>query len=72
VNKSKRIRNSYKILIRNPEEKGPLGRPRCWCEYTIKMDGKERVCDVMNWIHLAQGGDDWRAVMNAVMKLQVP
>jgi len=26
----------------------------------------------MNWIYLAQDSDRWRAVVNAVMNLQVP
>jgi hypothetical protein len=26
----------------------------------------------MDWIHLAQGGDQWRALVNTVMNLRVP
>jgi hypothetical protein len=38
------MRNAYRILVRKPEGKRPLGRLRCRWEYNIKM----------NWIHLAQ------------------
>jgi hypothetical protein len=35
------IRNAYKMLIRKPEGKGPLGRPRCSWENNIRMDLRE-------------------------------
>jgi hypothetical protein len=31
-------RNTYRILVRKPERKRPLGRPRCRWEDNIKMD----------------------------------
>jgi hypothetical protein len=31
-------RDVYRVLVRNPEEKRPLGRPRCRWEDNIKMD----------------------------------
>jgi hypothetical protein len=31
-------RNAYRILVRKPEGKRPLGRPRRWREDNIKMD----------------------------------
>jgi hypothetical protein len=37
-------RSAYNILVRKPEEKRSLGRPRC--DYNIIMD--------LDWIHLAQ------------------
>jgi hypothetical protein len=30
-------RNAYRILMENPEEKRPLGRPKCSLVNTIKM-----------------------------------
>jgi hypothetical protein len=36
----------------------------------IKMDLRE--IGSMDWIDLAQNGDQWRALVNTVMNLQVP
>jgi hypothetical protein len=35
------------------------------------MDLRETGRNHMDWIHLAQDGDQWRAVVNTVIKLQV-
>jgi hypothetical protein len=64
------MRNSYKILVGKPEGKRPLGRPR--------RDGKilERILEKrwkgVDWIHLAEDRDQWRAVVNTVMNLLIP
>jgi hypothetical protein len=65
-------RNAYRILVANPERKRPLGRPRRRCVDNIKMDLREREWEGMDWINLAQDGDQWRALVNAVMNLRVP
>jgi hypothetical protein len=65
-------KNAYRILVGNPEEKRPLGRPgRRWVD-NIKMDLREIGWDGMDWIDLAQDMDQWKALVNAVMNLQVP
>jgi hypothetical protein len=64
-------RNVYRGLVGKPEGKGPLGRPRRRWEDGIKMDVRETGLGGVEWIHLAQDRDCWRAVLNAVMNLQV-
>jgi hypothetical protein len=65
-------RNAYRILERKPEGKRPLGRSRGRWEDNIKMDLREIGRGGMDWIHLAQDRDQWRALVNMVMNLQVP
>jgi hypothetical protein len=36
------------------------------------MDFGEIRFGIVNWIHLAQEGDRWRALVNTVMSLRVP
>ena len=48
-----------------------LGRPRRRWKDNSKMDFQEWDVD-MDWINLAQDRDRWRALENAVMKIQVP
>jgi hypothetical protein len=63
-------RNVYKVLVGKPEGKRPLLRPRRrWEE--IKLDLRETGRGYVEWIHLAQDRDRWRALMNTVMNLQV-
>jgi hypothetical protein len=52
--------------------KRPLERPRRRWEDGIKLDLPETGWGGgLEWIHLAQGRDRWRAVVNAVMNLRV-
>jgi hypothetical protein len=60
------------ILVRKSEENRPLGKPRRKCVYNIKMDFRGIGCGGMDWIDLAQDRDQWRALVNTVMKLRVP
>jgi hypothetical protein len=65
-------KNTYSILVGKPEGRRPLGRPRCRWMDNIKIDPREARWDGVDWIHLAQDKDQWRALMNTVMKLRVP
>jgi hypothetical protein len=47
-------RNAYRLLVRKPEGKRPLGRPRCRWIDKIKMDLLEIGLSVVDWIGLAQ------------------
>jgi hypothetical protein len=64
--------NAYRILVRKPQGKRPLGRPRCRWADSIKMDLREIGWGGVDWIELAQDRDQWRALMNTVMNLRVP
>jgi hypothetical protein len=65
-------RNAYRILVGKPEGKAPLARPRRRWMDNIKMNLREIGWVGMDWIDLAQNRDQWRALMNTVMNLQVP
>jgi hypothetical protein len=64
-------RGVYRVLVRRPEGKRPLGRHRHRWEDNIKMDLRETGIDRMNWIHLAQDRFQWRTFVNTVMNLSV-
>jgi hypothetical protein len=65
-------RNGYRLLVGKPRGKRPLGRSRCRWIYNIKMDLLEMGLGSVDWICLAQDRYNWRALVNAVMNLQVP
>jgi hypothetical protein len=57
-------------LVRKPEGKRPLGRPRRKWMDNIKMD----LTDMMggtDWIDLVHDSDQWRIILNTVMDLRV-
>jgi hypothetical protein len=49
--------NVYIILVRKPEGKRPLGRPRRRWEYNIIIDLREIVWKVVDCVHLAEDRD---------------
>ena len=61
-------RGLYSVLMRKPEGKRPLGRPRRRWEDIIKMDLQEVGCGGMDWIEL----DRLRALTTTVISLRVP
>jgi hypothetical protein len=62
-------RNAYRRLVGKPEEKRPSGKPRRRWKDNIKVDLTEIRCSGMDWIDLAQGRDQLRALVNMVMNL---
>jgi hypothetical protein len=65
-------RNAYRILVGKTDGKRPLGRPRHRLVDNIKMDLTETGWDDMDWTHLAQDREKWRALVDTVMNIQVP
>jgi hypothetical protein len=65
------MRNSYSILVGRPEEKRPLGKPGRRWEGNIRINVREIGWEDADWIHMAQDSDQWRALMNTIMKLRV-
>jgi hypothetical protein len=66
------MRNGYRILVEEPEEKRPLGRRKGRWENCIKMDLKEMHGGGVDWIRLAQVRVKWRDFVNTVMNLRLP
>jgi hypothetical protein len=64
-------RKLYRVLVGNHKGKGPLERPKRRWEDGLKMDLREIGWGGVEWIHLAQDRDRWRAVVIAVMNLLV-
>jgi hypothetical protein len=65
-------RNAYRILVGKSEGKRPLGRPKYRWMDNIKMDLREIGLGAVDWIDMAQDRDQWRVLVNTVMKLRVP
>jgi hypothetical protein len=61
-------RGEYRVLVGNPGEKRPLGRPRHKWKDNMKMDLQEVGWGGIGWIDLAQDRDSWWVLMNMVLK----
>jgi hypothetical protein len=64
-------REVYKVLVRKPEGKRPLGKPSRRWEDGIILDLREIGLGGVDWTRLAQDRDQWRGVVSAVMSLRV-
>jgi hypothetical protein len=71
LTREKMNRPTYRAVVGKNEGKRPLGRPRRRWEDDIEIDLREIGWGGMDWIDLAQDRDEWRAVVNTVMKLRV-
>jgi len=65
-------RGVYRVLVGQPEEKRPLGRPRRRWENNIKMELQEMGRGCGEWMELAQDRDRRRALVSTVMNFRVP
>jgi hypothetical protein len=59
-------------LVEKSEGKRPPGRPRRRWEDNIRMDPREIGWEYVEWIHLAQDRDWWRALVNKLMNHRAP
>jgi hypothetical protein len=66
------MRNTYKVLVRKPEGKRPLGRPSRRWEDNIRIDLRAVEWESAVWNHMAPDRDQWWAPVNMVMNLRVP
>jgi hypothetical protein len=66
------VKGAYNILVGRPEGRRPLGKPRRRWEDNIKMDLRQIGFGYVDWIHLSQDRDRWRAVVKTIMNLRVP
>jgi len=59
-------------LVGEPEGNRSVGRPPRRWEDNIRMNLTEIGWEIVNLVHLAQDTDQWRVLVNKVMKLWVP
>jgi hypothetical protein len=67
----RRDEKCYSILVRIPEGKRLLKKPRHKWEDNIRMDVRESGWENVEWIHLVQDRYELQALVNVVMNLQV-
>jgi hypothetical protein len=64
-------RNAYRLLVEKPERKRPA-RPRHRWVNNMRLDLGKIKWSGVDWIALAQDMDKRKALVNAVINLQVP
>jgi hypothetical protein len=69
MGRARNMHGEKRILVGKLEGKRQLGSPR-W-EDIINIDFKVIKWDGMDWIHLVQDRNQWRAPMNTVMNIRV-
>jgi hypothetical protein len=62
---------AFIIFVGKPEGKSRFGRPRRRWEDNIRMDVREIGLEAVDWIHLSQDRNRWRAVVNTTMNIRV-
>jgi hypothetical protein len=66
------MRSVYNILVGKPKGKRPLRRPRRRREDNFRVDFREFGWESVDWMHLTQDRDQWRAVVSTIMNLLFP
>jgi hypothetical protein len=65
-------RGVHRVLVRKPEGKRPLGRPRRIWEDTSRVDLQEVRGGRGDWMELAQDRNRWRALMSTASDFRDP
>jgi hypothetical protein len=65
-------RIAFRIVVRNPERKCTLERPKHRLEDGNKMDLREVGWDGVNWSYVANDRDDLGAAGSTIMNSPVP
>ena len=65
-------RGVNRVLLRKPERKRLLGRPRRRWDDNIKLDLQELEGGCGDWKELAQDRERWWALVSNVMNFRVP
>jgi hypothetical protein len=65
-------RGVYRVLVVKPEERRPLGRPRCRWEDNINMDLQEVGGGCGDRMELAHDRERWRILVSVVRNFWVP
>jgi hypothetical protein len=60
------MKSAYMVFVGQPEGKRPFERPRRRWEFNIRTDRRETAWAGVDWIHLAQDRDRWRALVKMV------
>jgi hypothetical protein len=64
--------NANRVSVGKAERKRLVVRPGYRWEDNIKFDLGEIEWSAVDWIHRARDRDQWRALVNTVMNLQLP
>jgi hypothetical protein len=65
-------RNIYRVLVRKTEGKKTVGRPRRRWEHNIKVGLQDAGWEEVNYLCLAQDGNNLWVVVNTAVSLLVP
>ena len=65
-------RGVHKVLVRKPEGKRPLGRPRRRWRIILRWIFRKWEGGYADWMELAQDRDRWRVLVSKGMNLLVP
>jgi hypothetical protein len=66
------MRDAHRIVVGKPEGKGPRVRPSRRREDNIKTNLQQIRWESVNSSNIAQDREMWRALLNAVINIQVP